>query len=79
MVAQNTTVSEIFERLGNLGHVPSTGHGNLYFTAGLRRASPEDTMESLNLGPLGHLHIRFPVVGGAPDGRSYLDAVAIWS
>jgi hypothetical protein len=68
VVTQNTTINEVFERLGNLGRVPSTGRGCLYFTAGLRRATCEDTMETLNLGPLSNLHMRVAVLGGAPDG-----------
>ncbi|KAJ6616177.1 hypothetical protein B0H10DRAFT_1949377 [Mycena sp. CBHHK59/15] len=68
LVTDDTTVGEIYDYLMSLGLVPKSSRQQLYFTHGGRRVAWDDTMQSLELGALSHLHMRVPVPGGADPG-----------
>ncbi|KAJ6502973.1 hypothetical protein DFH09DRAFT_1289591 [Mycena vulgaris] len=69
-VRQTTTVNEVYGHLGDAGLVPSSGRDCLYFVVNGRRASWEDDVKSLNLGPMSHLHLRVALPGGVKDDPS---------
>ncbi|KAJ6481381.1 hypothetical protein DFH09DRAFT_1341279 [Mycena vulgaris] len=69
-VRQTTTVNEVYGHLGDAGLVPSSGRDCLYFVVNGRRASWEDDVKSLNLGPMSHLHLRIALPGGVKDDPS---------
>jgi hypothetical protein len=62
-VTADTTIGWIKDYLEQNGHISTTSA--MYFTAGRRRASISDTMESLGLGELSHLRVNLIVPGGA--------------
>jgi hypothetical protein len=70
VVTKNTTIDEIYQRLIDLGLVPSDGRSYLYFTVETRRISWEDTLEALDIGPLSHLNLRMTRLGGANGSAS---------
>lgn len=71
VVANHTTIKDIYHRLSNIGLVPRAWDGLLYFTASGRLASWQDSMTLLNLGPLAHLQARILVPGGADTGMIF--------
>lgn len=62
-VTADTTIGWIKDYLEQNDHISTTSA--VYFTAGRRRASISDTMESLGLGELSHLQVNLIVPGGA--------------
>lgn len=63
-VTKSTAAADIYQYLG----LPSELRNSFYFTAGRRKLSWDDTMESHNLGALSHLHLRLVVPGGSKPG-----------
>ncbi|KAJ7801282.1 hypothetical protein B0H14DRAFT_2615489 [Mycena olivaceomarginata] len=68
VVNGETTIDGIYWQLQNLGVVPTSGFPHFYFTYGGRRIRWDDTMNSLGLGPLSHLHLKLAIPGGATQG-----------
>ncbi|KAF7334416.1 hypothetical protein MVEN_02270900 [Mycena venus] len=60
VVTDDTTINDVYDQLKSLRFVPTGSHqdSDLYFTHRGRRVTWTDTMESLGLGPLSHLHVR---------------------
>ncbi|KAJ7702129.1 hypothetical protein B0H16DRAFT_1832102 [Mycena metata] len=64
VVTNCTRAREIYSQLSKLGLVP-TAAVCFYFTFDRRRMLWMDTVGSVGLGPLSHLHLRLRVLGGA--------------
>ncbi|KAJ6470795.1 hypothetical protein C8R47DRAFT_1148355 [Mycena vitilis] len=70
-VSHNTTMSELYQSLSCLGHVPLIRDESVYFKACGRKVSWDDSIRSLCLGPLSNIEVRTLIVGGAHgDTRS---------
>ncbi|KAJ6550561.1 hypothetical protein B0H10DRAFT_2379639 [Mycena sp. CBHHK59/15] len=67
-VTESTTISAIYQHIRTLQRLPSTpGTGGyyMYFTYARGHISWSDTVASLKIGPMSHLHLRVAVLGGA--------------
>ncbi|KAJ7749861.1 hypothetical protein B0H14DRAFT_3603375 [Mycena olivaceomarginata] len=73
-VSKDTTVDEVYRKLAALGLVPNTRHYLLYFLHCGRRTSWNDTMRSLEVGPLSQLELRARFLGGVDDAA----AITLW-
>jgi hypothetical protein len=71
VVTNYTTAREIYSHISKLGLAP-TNPVYFYFIFDRRRVLWTDSVGSLGLGPLSHLHLRLRVSGGAPQGMTTL-------
>jgi hypothetical protein len=76
VVNGETTIDDIYQHLQNLGVVPTSGFRHFYFTYGGRRIRWDDTMTSLGLGSLSHLHMKLAIPGGANQGLFFFFCLA---